>query len=204
MGTNHGGGEKIYEEQKCFRRHWGHARNADESYRLLLKCAQVCLSVQVCNYSPVSPITLFVPRRFSLPLRDWCPLRVYSFSPSVIGARYGYILSPPRGDGYLIPPPAVYRQGVTLRTCVTILRILRTRPDTGVRYRGHALVGDSDIKGICPPHTREVAHPDRLDEPEVHQRLHSVPGVHQRGRHLLARVARHWPVDQVQVQMAQP
>eukprot|EP00959_Pyramimonas_sp_CCMP1952_P092634 1938515-Pyramimonas_sp.AAC.1 len=31
---------------------------------------------------------------FSLPFCDWCSLRVYSLFPSVIGARYGYILSP--------------------------------------------------------------------------------------------------------------
>eukprot|EP00976_Prorocentrum_cordatum_P059381 1175467-Prorocentrum_minimum.AAC.2 len=31
---------------------------------------------------------------FSLPFRDWCPLRVYSLFPSTIGARCGYILSP--------------------------------------------------------------------------------------------------------------
>eukprot|EP00976_Prorocentrum_cordatum_P068310 1179085-Prorocentrum_minimum.AAC.1 len=31
---------------------------------------------------------------FSLALCEWCPLRVYSLSPSVIGARYEYILSP--------------------------------------------------------------------------------------------------------------
>eukprot|EP00959_Pyramimonas_sp_CCMP1952_P366624 7678366-Pyramimonas_sp.AAC.1 len=31
---------------------------------------------------------------FSFPFRDWCPLRVYSLSPSAIGARYGYILCP--------------------------------------------------------------------------------------------------------------
>eukprot|EP00976_Prorocentrum_cordatum_P110366 1195184-Prorocentrum_minimum.AAC.3 len=31
---------------------------------------------------------------FPLPFRDWCPLWVHSLSPSVIGARCGYILSP--------------------------------------------------------------------------------------------------------------
>eukprot|EP00959_Pyramimonas_sp_CCMP1952_P079112 1653742-Pyramimonas_sp.AAC.1 len=31
---------------------------------------------------------------FSLPLCDWCLLRVYSLSPCAIGARYGYVLSP--------------------------------------------------------------------------------------------------------------
>eukprot|EP00976_Prorocentrum_cordatum_P079101 1183407-Prorocentrum_minimum.AAC.3 len=40
---------------------------------------------------------------FSLPFRDWCPLWVYSLSPSAIGARCGYILFlPPR----LVPVPA--------------------------------------------------------------------------------------------------
>eukprot|EP00976_Prorocentrum_cordatum_P056868 1147241-Prorocentrum_minimum.AAC.2 len=32
-------------------------------------------------------------RIFTLPFRDWCPLRAYSLSPSANGARYGYILS---------------------------------------------------------------------------------------------------------------
>eukprot|EP00976_Prorocentrum_cordatum_P087698 1187011-Prorocentrum_minimum.AAC.12 len=31
---------------------------------------------------------------FSLPFHDWCPLWVCSLSPSAIGARYGYVLSP--------------------------------------------------------------------------------------------------------------
>eukprot|EP00976_Prorocentrum_cordatum_P060189 1175795-Prorocentrum_minimum.AAC.1 len=45
------------------------------------------------------------PGIFSLPLRDRCPLRVCSLSPSASGARYGYILSslsrlvPAPGDG---------------------------------------------------------------------------------------------------------
>eukprot|EP00959_Pyramimonas_sp_CCMP1952_P267949 5602163-Pyramimonas_sp.AAC.1 len=30
---------------------------------------------------------------FSLPSCNWCPLQVYSLSPSAIGARYGYIPS---------------------------------------------------------------------------------------------------------------
>eukprot|EP00976_Prorocentrum_cordatum_P115024 1195940-Prorocentrum_minimum.AAC.3 len=42
---------------------------------------------------------------FSLPFRDWCPLRAYSLSPSAIGARYGHILSPlPR----LVPATGVF------------------------------------------------------------------------------------------------
>eukprot|EP00976_Prorocentrum_cordatum_P073151 1180980-Prorocentrum_minimum.AAC.2 len=34
------------------------------------------------------------PDVFPLPFCDWCPLRVCSLSPSAIGARYGYVLSP--------------------------------------------------------------------------------------------------------------
>eukprot|EP00959_Pyramimonas_sp_CCMP1952_P430539 9017343-Pyramimonas_sp.AAC.1 len=30
--------------------------------------------------------------RWVIFVRDWCPLGVYSLSPSAIGARYGYIL----------------------------------------------------------------------------------------------------------------
>eukprot|EP00976_Prorocentrum_cordatum_P101855 1192816-Prorocentrum_minimum.AAC.2 len=44
----------------------------------------------------LSPLLRLVPATgiFSLPFYDWCPLRVYSLSPSVIGARYGYIPLP--------------------------------------------------------------------------------------------------------------
>eukprot|EP00976_Prorocentrum_cordatum_P095170 1190077-Prorocentrum_minimum.AAC.1 len=44
----------------------------------------------------LSPLPRLVPATgiFALPFRNWCPLRVYSLSSSVIGARYGYILSP--------------------------------------------------------------------------------------------------------------
>eukprot|EP00976_Prorocentrum_cordatum_P034897 709574-Prorocentrum_minimum.AAC.2 len=31
---------------------------------------------------------------FAFPFCDWCPLWVYHLSPSAIGARYGYIISP--------------------------------------------------------------------------------------------------------------
>eukprot|EP00976_Prorocentrum_cordatum_P075989 1182119-Prorocentrum_minimum.AAC.1 len=37
---------------------------------------------------------LGLARIFLFPFHDWCPLRVYSYYPSVIGARYGYFLSP--------------------------------------------------------------------------------------------------------------
>eukprot|EP00976_Prorocentrum_cordatum_P000675 13259-Prorocentrum_minimum.AAC.1 len=41
----------------------------------------------------LSPLRRLVPAtgRFYIPFCDWCPLRVDSISPSVIGARYGYI-----------------------------------------------------------------------------------------------------------------
>eukprot|EP00959_Pyramimonas_sp_CCMP1952_P469062 9494305-Pyramimonas_sp.AAC.2 len=43
-----------------------------------------------------SPSPRFIPAMgiFSLPFCDWCPLWVYSRSPSMIGAHYGSILSP--------------------------------------------------------------------------------------------------------------
>eukprot|EP00959_Pyramimonas_sp_CCMP1952_P442857 9270682-Pyramimonas_sp.AAC.2 len=41
---------------------------------------------------------------FSLPFRDWCPLWVYSLSPSAIGARYGYILSWLKKKGLIAGP----------------------------------------------------------------------------------------------------
>eukprot|EP00959_Pyramimonas_sp_CCMP1952_P128966 2696939-Pyramimonas_sp.AAC.2 len=33
-------------------------------------------------------------QQHALTFCDWCPLRVYSLSPSVIGIRYGYTRSP--------------------------------------------------------------------------------------------------------------
>eukprot|EP00976_Prorocentrum_cordatum_P074777 1181645-Prorocentrum_minimum.AAC.3 len=41
---------------------------------------------------------------FSLRFRDWCPLRVYILSISVIGSRYGFILSPPKSSETLSSP----------------------------------------------------------------------------------------------------
>eukprot|EP00976_Prorocentrum_cordatum_P077345 1182651-Prorocentrum_minimum.AAC.1 len=57
-------------------------RRADSSYSRLCYW-HTCVSPR----APTNPI-------FSLPFRDWCPLREYSLSPSTIGASYRYILSP--------------------------------------------------------------------------------------------------------------
>eukprot|EP00976_Prorocentrum_cordatum_P062535 1176754-Prorocentrum_minimum.AAC.5 len=49
--------------------------------------------------APVSALHSEDTPMFSLPFCDWCPLQVYSFSPSAIGARYGYILVRCAGGG---------------------------------------------------------------------------------------------------------
>ena len=43
---------------------------------------------------PRRPWSTCASHIFSLPFRDWCPLRVYSLSPSAIGACYGYTGGP--------------------------------------------------------------------------------------------------------------
>eukprot|EP00959_Pyramimonas_sp_CCMP1952_P201678 4217537-Pyramimonas_sp.AAC.2 len=48
----------------------------------------------MCVSSPSAEAEPLCVSIFSLPFCDWCPLRVYALSPSVIGARYGYMLSP--------------------------------------------------------------------------------------------------------------
>eukprot|EP00959_Pyramimonas_sp_CCMP1952_P198429 4150649-Pyramimonas_sp.AAC.1 len=67
------------------------------AYCILRLARQITPTAFGARYGYIlSPLTRLVPAKgiFSLPLRDWCPLRVYSLSPYAIGARQGYILSP--------------------------------------------------------------------------------------------------------------
>eukprot|EP00976_Prorocentrum_cordatum_P065348 1177869-Prorocentrum_minimum.AAC.3 len=59
-----------------------------------LSCAPSCKTGSSNRRAPPRPGPGQRRYIFSLPFRDWCPLRAYSLSPSASGARYGYILSP--------------------------------------------------------------------------------------------------------------
>eukprot|EP00959_Pyramimonas_sp_CCMP1952_P130837 2735812-Pyramimonas_sp.AAC.1 len=60
------------------------------------KHLEISAFTAACYGYILSPLPRLVPAAgiFSLPFCDWCPLRVFSLSPSAIGACCGYILSP--------------------------------------------------------------------------------------------------------------
>eukprot|EP00976_Prorocentrum_cordatum_P088557 1187360-Prorocentrum_minimum.AAC.2 len=70
---------------------------------------------------------------FSLPFCDWCLLRVYSLSPSAIGACYGYILSP-----LLHVATLQSRSRIVLRLASNSYRLRRSK-DAVVREAGELM-----------------------------------------------------------------
>eukprot|EP00976_Prorocentrum_cordatum_P104416 1193882-Prorocentrum_minimum.AAC.1 len=74
-----------------------HSADAVPSVHLQQHCACKRTVAQIPRPPDIlSPLLRLAPATgmFSLPFRDWFPLRVRSLSPSAIGARYGYVLSP--------------------------------------------------------------------------------------------------------------